>query len=76
MIDIATHFLFTSAGVLGILVLCAAALAALPWSLADQAATERGLAHGGDRVAAALATAWGAFRGGGAARKHRDAVTA
>lgn len=54
MTDILTHFLFTSAGVVGITSLCAAALAALPWSLAQQAATERGLAHGGDRVLVAL----------------------
>ena len=38
-----TQFLFTSAGTLGILGLGATALVALPWTLADQAGTERGL---------------------------------
>ncbi len=39
-------FLFTSAGAVAIFLLGAVALAALPWSLAQQASTERGLEHG------------------------------
>ncbi|MSP54884.1 MAG: hypothetical protein EXR69_04665 [Myxococcales bacterium] len=62
MTDIVTHFLFTSAGVIGIASVCLAALAALPWTLAEQASTERGLAYGGERLLVALAGVWGVWR--------------
>jgi hypothetical protein len=45
-----TQFLFTSAGTVGILGLGATALVALPWTIADQAGTARGL----ERIAASL----------------------
>lgn len=54
MTDILSSFLFTSAGLIGILSVCGLALAALPWRLADQAATARGLVLGGQRLVALL----------------------
>ncbi len=54
MLPILLHTLFTLLGCLAIFTLCGVALAALPWHLSAQEATERGLLLLAERVVALL----------------------
>ena len=47
-----THSLFTFAAAVSIVILCVGTLLALPWSIAAQESTERGLLLGATRLAA------------------------
>ncbi len=57
-----THFLFTSLVGVGIVSVTIGTLVALPWSPAEQASTERGLAYGVARIAQAVSGALGLDR--------------